>query len=102
VNGSKGGEVDGDGDDNWDGDDHAGDDHADGNESLEARRKLEHPRFYTPRECARLMGFPETYSIDESNYRCFHQLGNAVVPPVIEKLARAIVDTGVFVNDVVA
>jgi site-specific DNA-cytosine methylase len=65
-------------------------------QQLESRRKLEHPRFYTPRECARLMGFPEDYTVDESNYRCFHQLGNAVVPPVIEKLARAIVDTGVF------
>lgn len=25
----------------------------------------ENPRFYTPRECARLMGFPEDFVIDE-------------------------------------
>ncbi|CAE7254379.1 dsaVM [Symbiodinium natans] len=35
------------------------------------------PRFFTPRECARLMGFPESYQIDSGN-GFYKQIGNAV------------------------
>lgn len=49
------------------------------------------PRYYTPRECARIMGFPEDFRLPENN-RAYHQLGNAVVPQVVEALTRAIVD----------
>ena len=39
-------------------------------------------RFYTPRECARLMGFPETFRVGESTNKnhWYHQCGNAVCP----------------------
>ncbi|KAK3260397.1 hypothetical protein CYMTET_30643, partial [Cymbomonas tetramitiformis] len=43
------------------------------------------PRFFTPREVARLMGFPESFSLDACRHtnRAYHQLGNAVCPPII-------------------
>eukprot|EP00434_Breviolum_minutum_P017246 symbB.v1.2.015224.t1/scaffold1115.1/size137032/9 len=56
---------------------------------------LERPRFFTRRECARMMGFPETYVFanQHSENRAYHQLGNAVCPPVIKAIAeREIVD----------
>ena len=44
------------------------------------------PRFLTPRECTRVMGFPESFEILGSPERDHHlnrQVGNAVCPPVI-------------------
>ena len=45
------------------------------------------PRFFTPRECARLQGFPEWFDLQENNKawtnRIYHSLGNAVAPPVV-------------------
>ncbi len=49
------------------------------------------PRRLTPRECARLMGFPETFQIVCSDTRAYKQFGNSVVVPVVEELARKIV-----------
>eukprot|EP00439_Symbiodinium_sp_Y106_P083149 s549_g22.t6 len=40
------------------------------------------PRFFSPRECARLMGFPETYEIDSGN-GFYKQIGNAVGPGLL-------------------
>ena len=58
------------------------------------------PRFYTPRECARIMGFPDTFVVDDTtkqkDFRVVHQLGNAVVPTIVGKIIRCIVDTGVY------
>jgi DNA (cytosine-5)-methyltransferase 1 len=47
------------------------------------------PRFLSPRECARLMGFPDTFKmpLSKSN-RIYHQIGNAVCPPVIHAIAQ--------------
>jgi DNA (cytosine-5)-methyltransferase 1 len=47
------------------------------------------PRMLTPRECARLQGFPETFKIVHPN-KCYKQFGNSVVVPVIEELAKCI------------
>lgn len=47
------------------------------------------PRRLTPRECARLMGFPEEHLIVCSDTRAYKQFGNSVVVPVVEELARA-------------
>ena len=36
------------------------------------------PRFFTPRECARLQGFPDNYAVDgttKSEFRIYYQLG---------------------------
>ena len=48
------------------------------------------PRMLTPRECARLMGFPDDFKLNKSEVQSYKQLGNAVVPPVVEAIAREI------------
>jgi len=48
------------------------------------------PRRLTPRECARLMGFPEWFHIPVSDTRAYKQFGNSVVVPVIREVARAL------------
>jgi DNA (cytosine-5)-methyltransferase 1 len=50
------------------------------------------PRRLTPRECARLMGFPDTFRIPVSDTQAYKQFGNAVVVPVVGILAGAIID----------
>lgn len=47
------------------------------------------PRGITPREAARLQGFPDSFVLPESDCQAFKQLGNAVVPPV----ARAVLES---------
>jgi len=49
------------------------------------------PRRLTPRECARLMGFPETFQIPVSDTQAYHQFGNSVVVPVVQAVAREMV-----------
>lgn len=49
------------------------------------------PRRLTPRECARLMGFPDDFPIYVSNTQAYKQFGNSVVVPMIRSLAKAIV-----------
>lgn len=49
------------------------------------------PRRLTPREAARLMGFPDKLPIVVSDTQAYRQFGNAVVPPVAEAVARQIV-----------
>ena len=51
------------------------------------------PRFFSPRECARLQGFPESFVVDacRDNNRFYHQIGNAVSPPVIGAIGFQIV-----------
>lgn len=49
------------------------------------------PRRLTPRECARLMGFPEEQLIVCSDTRAYKQFGNSVVVPVVRELARALI-----------
>ncbi len=51
------------------------------------------PRRLTPRECARLMGFPETFKIKVSDTQAYKQFGNSVVVPVVEKIAKQVVWT---------
>ena len=48
------------------------------------------PRFYSPRECARLMGFPEAFILPTGDGLAHRQLGNAVVPPLVAAIAVAI------------
>ena len=48
------------------------------------------PRRRTPRECARLMGFPERFEIDVSDTRAYEQFGNSVVVPVVVAMERSI------------
>lgn len=47
------------------------------------------PRKLTPRECARLQGFPETFNISSvSDVQAYKQFGNSVSVPVIRAIAE--------------
>lgn len=61
--------------------------HKDGSEIL-VKQLGKNPRRLTPRECARLMGFPEYFKIPVSDTQAYRQFGNAVVVPVAEAIAR--------------
>lgn len=60
----------------------------DGSEILIDRGKGKNPRRLTPRECARLMGFPDSFVIPVSDTRAYKQFGNSVVSPVVKEVAR--------------
>ena len=65
--------------------------HKDGSEILIAQ-KGKNPRRLTPRECARLQGFPESFVIPVSDTQAYRQFGNSVVVPLIENDAKLIVE----------
>ncbi len=46
------------------------------------------PRKLTPREAARLQGFPDTFEIPVSNTQAYRQFGNSVPVKVVEKVAE--------------
>lgn len=60
----------------------------DGSEILIERGKGKNPRRLTPRECARLMGFPDTHKIIVSDTQAYRQFGNSVIVPVMREVAR--------------
>jgi DNA (cytosine-5)-methyltransferase 1 len=55
-------------------------------------QKGKNPRRLTPRECARLMGFPDSFKIVVSDTQAYRQFGNAVVVPVVEKIAGSLIE----------
>lgn len=61
----------------------------DGSEILVPQRR-KNPRRLTPRECARLMGYPDTFRIVVSDTQAYRQFGNSVVVPVVEHVAAAV------------
>jgi len=63
----------------------------DGAEILISRGEGLNPRRLTPRECARLQGFPEEYKIVVSDVNAYRQFGNSVVVPLIEAVAQLLV-----------
>lgn len=60
----------------------------DGSEILVSQGKKKRPRRLTPRECARLMGFPDNFIIPVSDTQAYRQFGNSVVVPVMQEVAR--------------
>ena len=60
----------------------------DGSEILVSRGPRQRPRRLTPRECARLMGFPDSFIIPVSDTQAYKQFGNSVVVPVMREVAR--------------
>lgn len=60
----------------------------DGSEILVSRGKGKNPRRLTPRECARLMGYPDDFIIPVSDTQAYKQFGNSVAVPVITEIAR--------------
>lgn len=59
----------------------------DGSEIL-INQENKNPRRLTPRECARLQGFPETFKIPVSDTQAYKQFGNSVVVPLMENVAK--------------
>lgn len=49
------------------------------------------PRRLTPRECARLQGFPDDFKIPVSDTQAYRQFGNSVVVPLMENVAQLII-----------
>lgn len=60
----------------------------DGSEILVSRGEGKNPRRLTPRECARLMGYPDDFIIPVSDTQAYKQFGNSVAVPVISEIAR--------------
>lgn len=60
----------------------------DGSEILVYQGAGKRPRRLTPRECARLMGFSDTFKIPVSDTQAYRQFGNSVVMPVMQEVAR--------------
>lgn len=50
------------------------------------------PRKLSPRECARLQGFPDTFKIPVSDTQAYKQFGNSVVVPLMGNVAELIVE----------
>ncbi|SEB60749.1 DNA (cytosine-5)-methyltransferase 1 [Nocardioides exalbidus] len=64
----------------------------DGSEILVDQGTDSRPRRLTPRECARLMGFPDTFEIPVSDTQAYKQFGNSVVVPVVEAVATRVAE----------
>lgn len=62
----------------------------DGSEILIAQNGR-NPRRLTPRECARLQGFPDSFKIPVSDTQAYRQFGNSVVVPLIANVAQLVV-----------
>lgn len=67
----------------------------DGSEIL-IQTDRDQPRRLTPRECARLMGYPDSFVIPVSDTQAYKQFGNSVVVPVIAFLADALLKADVL------
>jgi len=63
--------------------------------SYQAVRPIHHlrPRVITPREAARLQGFPDWFQFHETKWHSFRQIGNSVCPIVAEKVLTVIKST---------
>lgn len=61
----------------------------DGSEIL-IEQEGKNPRRLTPRECARLQGFPDDFKIPVSDTQAYKQFGNSVVVPLMENVAKLI------------
>lgn len=64
----------------------------DGSEVL-IEQKGKNPRKITPREAARLQGFPDSFKLPKSDSQAYKQFGNSVAVPVIKALAKKILKT---------
>lgn len=63
--------------------------HKDGSEIL-IKQTRKNPRRLTPREAARLMGFPDGFQIPVSDTQAYRQFGNSVVIPVVHVVAKEV------------
>lgn len=65
--------------------------HKDGSEILVDQGPGRNPRRLTPRECARLMGFPDSFVLPDtvSDTQLYRQFGNSVAVPAVKAVAEA-------------
>ena len=61
----------------------------DGRENL-VPQEGKNPRMLTPRECARLMGFPEDFKLPATKTPAYRQFGNSVCVPMVKTLAQSL------------
>ena len=64
----------------------------DGSEILIDQGNGKNPRKLTPREAARLQGFPEDFIIPVSDMQAYKQFGNSVAVPVVRAIAKQLVN----------
>ena len=64
--------------------------HKDGSEILIPQEGV-NPRRLTPRECARLQGFPDSFVIPVSDTQAYRQFGNSVAVPLMSEVAKALI-----------
>ncbi len=57
------------------------------------------PRRLTPRECARIQGFPDKFIIPVSNNQAYKQFGNSVAMPLIQAVGKNIVKELLKINE---
>lgn len=66
----------------------------DGSEILIPQNDGKNPRKLSPRECARLMGYPDEYRLNQvSDVQAYRQCGNSVVVPLITAVSEQLVRT---------
>lgn len=65
----------------------------DGSEILIPQASGLNPRRLTPRECARLQGFPDKFIIPVSDNQAYRQFGNSVTVPLIQAVGRKLIAT---------
>ena len=65
----------------------------DGGEILVKTKDLTRPRKLTPRECARLQGYPDSFKIPVSDTQAYRQFGNSVTVKVVEKIFISLFQT---------
>lgn len=58
----------------------------------------QNPRRLTPRECARLQGFPDEFVIPVSDNQAYRQFGNSVTVPLIQAVGKQLVKELLKVN----
>ena len=51
------------------------------------------PRRLTPRECARLQGYDDSFIISVSDTQAYKQFGNSIVVPLIKSVADKMIDS---------
>lgn len=51
-------------------------------------------RYMTPRECARIQGFPDTFKLDPKEMQAYKQFGNSVNVDVVKLFASFLMDIG--------
>jgi DNA (cytosine-5)-methyltransferase 1 len=59
--------------------------------NIKGKVNREYIRRMTPREWARLQGFPDTYKIPVSDTQAYKQFGNSVAIPAVQATAKEMV-----------